>query len=161
MYSQIDALVEKYETELQQKLGILTGSSKVLDQMESTIKLAANEMQSNLPEIVRTNFESAIDAALNANSASELSSALQKAQAEIDKIEGNPYTIGIFYTNKRIKVIDLSAIAEWKRPSAFDLSPEAIECRESWFFLRQFIDIISKVNSLFLLHEYKRHNISI
>jgi len=76
MYSQIDALVEKYETELQQKLGILTGSSKVLDQMESTIKLAANEMQSNLPEIVRTNFESAIDAALNANSASELSSAL-------------------------------------------------------------------------------------
>ena len=66
------------------------------------------------------------------------------AKSEIDKIEGNPYTIGIFYTNKRIKVIDLSAIAEWKRPSAFDLSPEAIERRESWFFLRQFIDIISK-----------------
>lgn len=87
MHNQIDALVKKYETELQQKLGILTGSSKVLDQMESTIKLAANEMQQNLPEIVRINFEAAIDAALNANSASELSNALQKAQAEIDKIE--------------------------------------------------------------------------
>lgn len=87
MSHQINTLVQQYETELQQKLGILTGSSNVLNQMESTIKLAANEMQHNLPEVVRTNFDAAIDAALNANSASELSKALQQAQAEIDKIE--------------------------------------------------------------------------
>lgn len=87
MYNQIDTLVKKYETELQQKLGIVTGSSKILDQMESTIKSAANEMQVNLPEIIRTNFDAAIDAALNADSQSELLNALQQAQAEIDKIE--------------------------------------------------------------------------
>lgn len=65
------------------------------------------------------------------------------AMAEVDKKDDNPYTIGAFHTNKRIKVLDLSAIADWKRPSAFDLKQESIECRESWFFLQRFIDIIS------------------
>ena len=70
-------------------------------------------------------------------------SSVSVAMAEVDKNDNNPYTIGAFHTNKRIKVLDLSAVADWKRPSAFDLKQESIERRESWFFLQRFIDIIS------------------
>ena len=66
------------------------------------------------------------------------------AKLEVGKKDGNPFTIGEFHTNKRIKVLDLSGIPEWRCPSAFDLEQESIEKRESFFFLNRFIDNISK-----------------
>lgn len=54
----------------------------------------------------------------------------------------NPYTIGLFHTNKQIRVLNFSGIQSWRKPSLFDL--ENKEKRDSWFFLDTFIHMISK-----------------
>lgn len=65
------------------------------------------------------------------------------AVKEVGAKEGYPFTIGEFYTNKRIRVLNLCVVQSWKCPSIFSLSPEDIEKRESYLFLRQFIDQIT------------------
>lgn len=54
-----------------------------------------------------------------------------------------PFTIGEFYTNKRIRVLNLCVVQDWKRPSIFSLNKNDIEKRESYLFLKQFIDQIT------------------
>lgn len=65
------------------------------------------------------------------------------AVKEVGRKEDYPFTIGEFHTNKRIRVLDLSAVQSWKRPGTFSLAQEDIEKRESYLFLRQFIDRIT------------------
>ena len=65
------------------------------------------------------------------------------AVKEVGRKEDYPFTIGEFHTNKRIRVLDLSAVQSWKRPGTFSLAQEDIEKRESYLFLRQFIDQIT------------------
>lgn len=66
------------------------------------------------------------------------------AMKEVGIKKGFPFTIGQFYTNKRIRVLNLSSVASWKRPSFFSLDQKDIERRESWLFLREYIDQITK-----------------
>ena len=63
---------------------------------------------------------------------------------EVGKKDDNPFTIGKFFTNKRISVLNLCTIEKWKQPSFFRINENDIERRESWFFLKQFILEISK-----------------
>ncbi len=65
------------------------------------------------------------------------------AVKEVGRKEDYPFTIGEFHTNKRIRVLDLSAVQSGKRPGTFSLAQEDIEKRESYLFLRQFIDRIT------------------
>ena len=64
------------------------------------------------------------------------------AVKEVGRKEDYPFTIGEFHTNKRIRVLDLSAVQSWKRPGTFSLAQEDIEKRESYLFLRQFIRLM-------------------
>ena len=67
----------------------------------------------------------------------------QTAISEVEKKQGHPFTIGEFHTNKRVKVLNLCAVESWKRPSMFSLEQRDIERRESWLFLKEYIDRIS------------------
>ena len=65
------------------------------------------------------------------------------AVKEVGTKENYPFTIGEFHTNKRIRVLDLSTVQSWKRPSTFSLDQSDIEKRESYLFLKQFIEQIT------------------
>ena len=65
------------------------------------------------------------------------------AVKEVGTKENYPFTIGEFHTNKRIRVLDLSTVQSWKRPSTFSLEQSDIEKRESYLFLKQFIEQIT------------------
>ena len=67
----------------------------------------------------------------------------ETAMKEVGVNEGFPFTIGEFYTNKRIRVLNLSSVASWKRPSFFSIDQSDIERRESWLFLREYINQIT------------------
>lgn len=65
------------------------------------------------------------------------------AVKEVGRKDDCPFTIGEFHTNKRIRVLNLSVVQSWKRPSTFSLDQEDIEKRESYLFLKQFIEQIT------------------
>lgn len=65
------------------------------------------------------------------------------AAAEIEyEVGDKPLTIGVFHTNKRIKILNLAEISIWSKKSFFDI--ENLEQRESWLFLRKYTEIISQ-----------------
>jgi len=65
------------------------------------------------------------------------------AMMEVGAKDGFPFTIGVFHTNKRIRVLNLCQVQDWKKPSAFDLNQKSIDRRESWLFLKEYINRIS------------------
>lgn len=62
---------------------------------------------------------------------------------EVGEKAGYPFTIGEFHTNKRIRILNLCSVESWKRPSIFSLEQMDMERRESWLFLKEYIDRIS------------------
>lgn len=67
----------------------------------------------------------------------------ETAMEEVGGASGKVFTIGTFQSNKRFKILDLSAISNWKRPSIFDTENEAR--RSNWFFLKEFMERISEI----------------
>ena len=65
------------------------------------------------------------------------------AMIEVGSKDGLPFTIGEFHTNKRIRVLNLCQVQNWKRPSVFDLDKKSIDKRECWLFLNEYISLIS------------------
>ena len=64
------------------------------------------------------------------------------AMIEVGEDGVNPITMGTFCSNKMFRVLDLSEISTWKCPSIFDI--ENAERRNTWFFLREFMERISE-----------------
>ena len=60
-----------------------------------------------------------------------------------DSKDGNhPATMGTFYTNKQFRILDLSELETEDLPSIFDV--ENAQKRSVWFFLKEFMNEISK-----------------
>lgn len=66
----------------------------------------------------------------------------ETAMIECECKEGDLATIGFFISNKKFTILDLSNIDDWKRPSIFDITNS--NKRSSWYFLREFMNNISK-----------------
>ena len=69
----------------------------------------------------------------------------QTAITEVGKNEKHkdyPSTIGTFYSNKQIRILDLSELGRDDLPSVFDIQNE--RKRSTWFFLTEFMQEISK-----------------
>lgn len=64
------------------------------------------------------------------------------AMAEVGSKGTNPATIGLFYPNKRFRVLDLTDMAQWKRPSIFDVDRQDV--RSTWSFLKEFQERVSE-----------------
>ena len=64
------------------------------------------------------------------------------AMREVGPNGNRPATIGTFHTNKRIRILNLANISNWKCPSVFDVAQR--ERRSTWFFLREFMLNISQ-----------------
>lgn len=64
------------------------------------------------------------------------------AMREVGTNGNYPATIGRFHTNKRIRILNLANISNWKCPSVFDI--EQREKRSIWFFLGEFMLSISQ-----------------
>lgn len=68
------------------------------------------------------------------------------ALKEIEARKGKTLTTGIFHTNKRIRVLDLSTLYGFHKPSFFDT--ENSEKRRMWLFMEAFMrEISQKVDS--------------
>ena len=67
------------------------------------------------------------------------------AMREVGGNENNPATIGTFHANKRIRILNLANISNWKCPSVFDIAQR--ERRSTWFFLQEFMLNISQLDT--------------
>lgn len=78
---------------------------------------------------------------------------IETAKKEIGKKDKNPFTVGHFITNKRLKILDLSEISDNMIPSIFE--PDSEEKRNCFGFLREFTYLISEEKKEYDAHFYK------